>query len=340
MKSMDLITGQQGIVVKKSIGIYNVLTCSGILTCSLANHLRKELIYPTASPNSLRPVVKDVRWKEHGDLVTVGDMVEVDEETDHSGLIVAVLPRLNRLARRTAVPMPDAHPFEQVIAANIDQVIPVFAAAKPTPKWNMLDRYLASAESLDLPSAICINKLDLVRTRDGSLDPELEAMVKEYRRIGYPVILTSTVTGEGLEELIARVHNCISVFVGKSGVGKTSLLNALQPNLGLRTKEVSQTTGKGKHTTSIVELIRLDEGGFIIDTPGVREFGLWDIDEGDLANCFPEMRPYLGTCRFRSNCQHTEEPGCAIRQAVVTGQISPRRYKNYLQLMQEGYFHE
>jgi ribosome biogenesis GTPase / thiamine phosphate phosphatase len=340
MKIMELISDQQGIVVKRSTGSYNVLLGDRTLSCVLANQLRKDLIYPIAAPWSRRPVVQEVRRKEHADLVAVGDLVQVAEEADHHGIIINVLPRMNRLARRTSVPMPGAHPFEQVIAANIDQVFPVFAATKPTPKWNMLDRYLASAESLGLPSVICINKLDLVRDGDGKLEPELEAVIKEYRRIGYPVVLTSTITGEGIEELRDHLRSSISVFVGKSGVGKTSLLNALQPDLGLRIKEVNQTTGKGKHTTTFVELVRLDFGGFVADTPGVREFGLWNVEEGDLAACFPEMRPYLGSCRFSSDCQHLDEPGCAIRKAVMAGQINPRRYKNYLQLMQEGYFHE
>jgi ribosome biogenesis GTPase len=265
----------------------------------------------------------------------VGDVVRFTDSRDGTGQIVEVLPRRNRLARRSAVPMPGAHAFEQVIVANVDQVVPVFAAANPAPHWNMLDRYLVSAESLELPSLICITKLDLacVACETGSsIDRGLREAVEQYRQAGYPVILTSAVTGEGIDELKQALKGRLSVLVGKSGVGKTFLLNTLQPGLGLRVKAVNQVTGKGWHTTTSQEMVRLDLGGAVVDTPGEREFGLWDVREDDLALLFPEMRPLVGRCRFGLDCRHDEEPGCAIRKAVMSGRISPRRYQSYMRL--------
>jgi ribosome biogenesis GTPase len=217
----------------------------------------------------------------------------------------------------------------------VDQVVPVFAAANPAPRWNLLDRYLVTAESLELPSLICITKLDLVKEPGGSIDEEIMQQIAEYRKIGYPVVLVSAHTGEGMDELKDSLSKRTSVFLGKSGVGKTSLLNALQPGLGLRVNEISQATGKGKHTTTNMEMFPLEIGGAIVDTPGVREFGLWEVDAEDLALFFPEMRPFVGRCRFGMDCQHNEEPGCAVRKAVMAGQVSPRRYQSYMRMKDE-----
>ena len=224
-----------------------------------------------------------------------------------------------------------AHPFEQIIVTNVDQVVPVIAAAQPAPKWNLLDRYLASAEEGEIESLICITKLDLVN----GTDDELQIAMNEYTRIGYPYILTSSFNSKGIDALREALRGRISVFVGKSGVGKTALLNALQPGLGLRVKEVNQTTGKGRHTTTNLEMFPLEGGGAIVDTPGTREFGLWEFDD-DLALFFPEMRPLVGKCRFGVDCMHDEEPGCAIRTAVMAGKIHPRRYQSYIGLKNEA----
>jgi ribosome biogenesis GTPase len=160
--------------------------------------------------------------------------------------------------------------------------------------------------------------------------------VNEYRRIGYPVLLTSSVTGEGLDELRQTLKGRVSAFVGKSGVGKSALLNALESGLDLRVGEVGGgKVGKGRHTTTNVEMVTTAFGADIVDTPGTREFGLHHIDENDLAQFFPEMRPYIGHCKFGLDCQHDEEPGCAIRKAVVAGTISPRRYQSFLRLNKE-----
>lgn len=334
MDSRSSYSHDQGVVIKKYIGCYHVRTGKGVLPCAISPRLRKQLIYPTADPNSLHHNVRGVKVLDKVDPVAVGDQVRFIDAQDGSGLIVEVLPRRNRLARRD--PRPGKHPFEQVIVANVDCILPVFAAASPTPKWSLLDRYLACAESFGLNACLVITKLDLVRKPDGSLDEEIRSTVDEYRRIGYPVLLTSSVTGEGLEELRRALTGRVSAFVGKSGVGKTALLNALEPGLGLRVGAVgSGEVGKGRHTTTHVEMVTASFGADIVDTPGMREFGLYDLDGSDLALFFPEMRPLVGRCRFGLDCTHDEEPGCVIRKAVMAGTVSPRRYQSYMKLKDE-----
>lgn len=322
-----------GVVYKKTIGNYIVHTDGRVLPCELSNRIRKQLIYPTADPGSLHHRVQKVVELEHMDPVAVGDNVRYILSDDGKGLIVDLLPRRNKLTRRSAVAKPihhGAHPFEQIIVTNVDQVVTVIAAAQPAPKWNLLDRYLASAEEGEIPALICITKRDLVESDDGELNEEMEG----YRQIGYPSVLTSSVNGEGIDDLRAALTGRISVLVGKSGVGKTALLNTLQPGLGLRVKQVNLVTGKGRHTTTNLEMFPIEGGGAIVDTPGTREFGLWEFDI-DMAMLFREMQPLVGKCRFGLDCQHDEEPGCAIRKAVVAGEINPRRYQSFITLSKE-----
>ncbi len=324
-----------GVVYKKTIGSYIVHTDGRALPCELSPRIRKQLIYPTADPGSLHHRVQKVVELEHTDPLSVGDEVRYIMAEQEKGLIIELLPRRNKLTRRSAVAKPihhGAHPFEQIIVSNVDQVVAVLAAAQPDPKWNLLDRYLASAEAGEISSLICITKLDLVKGKEAEVLSELD----EYMRIGYPAVRTSTISGEGIDELRAALAGRISVFVGKSGVGKTALLNALQPGLGLRVKEVNQVTGKGRHTTTNLEMFPLEGGGAIVDTPGTREFGLWDFED-HLALLFREMQPLVGKCRFGLDCQHEDEPGCAIRKAVMAGEISPRRYQSYQLLNKELY---
>ncbi len=319
----------KGVVFRKTLGHYTVRSNGRELDCVLSSLLRKNLIYPTADPTSLRHRVRDVREVEHIDPVAIGDWVRFIDAGDGTGRINEVLPRRSTLSR--PAPVPGKRVFEQVIVSNIDQVIPVFAAASPTPKWGLLDRYLVSAEASDLPAVIVITKLDLA-----SRNSKLEKSLDVYRQIGYPIHMVSSMTGEGVSELKDILAGRRSVLVGKSGVGKTSLLNALQTGLGLRVSAVSQgDQGKGRHTTTHLEMFDLDFGGTVVDTPGMREFGLWDVDGSDLALFFPEMSGYVGQCKFRLSCNHDEEPGCAIRRAVMDGQISPYRYKSYLRLRDE-----
>jgi ribosome biogenesis GTPase len=334
MDSENTYTREQGIVVKKNIGLYHVRTNGTVLPCAISTRLRKQLVYPLADPSSLRHIVREVKILDKVDPVAIGDAVRIVNTQDGGGLIIEVLPRRNRLARRD--PYPGSHHFEQIIVANVDFLVPVFAAAYPTPKWGMLDRYLVSAESLELRVLIVITKLDLVRGPEGRLDKEIHRAVDEYRRIGYPVLLTSSVSGEGLDDLRQALEGRVSAFVGKSGVGKTALLNALEPGLGLRIAEIGRgPIGKGRHTTTAAEMVPTAFGADIVDTPGMREFGLSDMHGEDLALFFPEMRPFVGLCKFGLGCRHVEEPGCAIRKQVMAGKISPFRYKSYLHMQEE-----
>lgn len=294
----------RGVVTQKNNGTFNVTDQAGSRVCSLAMRLRKET---------------DLE-------IVVGDEVIFDGNRQ----ITALAPRKNWISRRSAAPMPGAHTREQLIAANIDQIVPVFAAANPRPAWHLLDRYLVSAEAAEIPALVCITKLDLVAGR--AEEEEIQQVAAEYRAIGYPVLLTSTLDGAGLADFRAASHGRRSLLLGKSGVGKTSLLNALEAGLGLRVQATNRVTGKGKHTTTAATLFPLAQGGAIIDTPGVREFGLWGVDGSDLAYFFPELRPYLGQCRFGMDCRHQDEPGCAVRKAVTAGRISPYRYQSYLKL--------
>lgn len=316
-----------GIVFRKTTGHYTVHAYGRDIDCALSSLLHKQRIYPTADPTSLRHKVQDVRELDHVDPVAIGDHVRFVDAGNGSGMITEVLPRRSKLSR----PAPGPGIFEQVIVSNADLVVPVFAAASPTPRWGLLDRYLVSAESSELPSLIIINKIDLAWKNPG-LNEDLET----YRQIGYPILSVSAATGEGIEELKHVLQGKLSVLVGKSGVGKTSLLNAIQPGLGLRVKAVSQgEQGKGRHTTTHLEMFELAFGGALADTPGMREFGLWNITGDELAYLFPEMSGYVGQCKFGLSCRHDREPNCAIRKAVMSGGISPHRYKSYMNLREE-----
>ena len=318
-----------GVVFRKTLGHYTVHSQGRELDCSLSSLIHKQLIFPTADPTSLRHTVQEVREIHHVDPIAIGDRVRFVEAGDERGVIVEVLPRDSKLSR--PAPVPGQRVFEQVIVANADLILPVFAVANPAPKWGLLDRYLVSAEASKIPVCIVINKLDLAWKNPG-FDEEIEI----YRRIGYPVLLVSTITGEGIEELKQALRGKQAVLVGKSGVGKTSLLNAIQPELGLRVKAVSQgELGKGRHTTTHLEMFELEFGGALVDTPSIREFGLWDITAEELAYFFPEMADYIGQCKFGMSCRHDREPGCAIRQAVMAEAISPYRYQSYMNLRGE-----
>ncbi len=320
-----------GIVFRKSLGHYTVRADGRDIDCELPSLLRKQLIYPTADPTSLRRNVQEVREIEHVDPIAIGDRVRFNlvDEGQSRGMITEILPRLSKLSRPATVP--GQRIFEQVIVSNVELVLPVFAVADPTPKWGLLDRYLVSAESSDLPVLIIITKLDLA-WKNKKLEQDLDI----YRQAGYPIQMVSSQTGEGIEKLKQALRGRMSVLVGKSGVGKTSLLNAIQPELGLRVKAVSQgDQGKGRHTTTHLEMFELDFGGTLVDTPGIREFGLWEVDGEELAYLFPEMAGYVGQCKFGLSCRHDREPDCAIRKAVVAGEVSPHRYKSYMNLRAE-----
>jgi ribosome biogenesis GTPase len=234
------------------------------------------------------------------------------------GVIERVEPRhglLTRASKRR----------EHVIAANVDQVVIVVSLVEPALKPHLIDRYLASAEQGGIAPVICLNKADLV-------DPvPYQPLVGLYAQLGIPTLLTSATTSQGIDRLRERLRDRQTVFSGQSGVGKSSLLNALQPGLGLHVREVSETTQKGRHTTTTAELLRLDQGGWVFDTPGIRQFQLWDIIPEEVEGFFPEFRPFVHLCAY-PDCTHTHEDRCAVKRAVERRQISASRYTSYLGL--------
>ena len=258
----------------------------------------------------------------------VGDLVEFEPVNLGEGVITAVLPRTSKFSRRAAGSRGNWR--EQVLAANIDQVLVVFAAAEPEPHLRALDRFLVVAEDNELDAIVVANKVDLTGLETA------RAIFGVYERAGYRVWYTCARERQGLEGLREAVAGRISLVAGPSGVGKSSLLNALVPDFNLKTGEISQAMNKGRHTTVVGTLHQLPgpEDGFIADTPGLREIGPWDLPPEDLDYCFREFRPFLGQCRY-ADCLHRTEAGDAIRPAVEHGEIDPARYDSYLRLLDE-----
>jgi ribosome biogenesis GTPase len=217
---------------------------------------------------------------------------------------------------------------EQVLVANPDQVVFVFSVKRPSPSLRKLDRFLVVAEMNQLPAIICVNKIDLLGLE------EAQAQFHLYEKLDYQVIYTSAKDGNGVKELQECLQGKLSVLAGSSGVGKSSLLNAIQEGLGLKVREVSQATGKGMHTTRYAELFPLAFGGYVADTPGIRGLALFDIEPGELDAYFREIAPLVADCQF-SDCSHKHEPGCAVRAAVADGRIANVRYDSYLRLREE-----
>ena len=264
------------------------------------------------------------------DLIAVGDQVRWTP-TATGGIIEEVLPRRSVLSR---CPPPPRAQVEQVIVANPDQVVVVFSLANPSLNPLMLDRYLVACEATKLPILIVANKVDLL---EGLPDEDREALgLGLYREIGYEVIYTSAETGENLELLRERLRGKLSVLTGPSGVGKSSLLNTLWPDLNLNVGEVSEYNDRGRHTTVVASLLHPEPDILVADTPGLRQFRFWDIDPEQLDAFFPEMRPHLGQCHFRP-CTHMHEPDCAVRRAVERGQISEIRYESYRRMFEHGF---
>lgn len=257
--------------------------------------------------------------------LAVGDDVVIElGEREDAWAITEMLPRRSSLSRRA----PGGFPGGRVVAANIDQVVVVFAIAEPAPHPRMLDRFLLIAESNDLASRVVVNKVELADV------DEARALFGMYEGVGYPVHYTSVKRGDGLDRLRDALHGRVSALTGPSGVGKSSLLNAMFPGLNLRVGEISRSVMKGRHTTVGADLHPLPDGGYVCDTPGLREVGMWGIEPREVARCFPEMRPLLEQCRF-TDCTHRVEPGCAVRAGVERGDVSPERYESYLKLRKE-----
>jgi ribosome biogenesis GTPase len=250
--------------------------------------------------------------------VVVGDRVLVEELADGSGMIRAVAPRRSEF-RRVRHRKPT-----QVMAANIDQALIAVSAAEPQPNFSLVDRFLLAVRVAGLPAHLVVTKSDL-------LTPATRANFEIYSSAGWPLLFTSSVTAEGLDAVHDLVRDRVSLITGTSGVGKSSLLNALQPGLGLQVGQVSEATGKGKHTTRDFRLIRLVGGGWVADTPGMRDLYVWDVPRELIHLGFPELEPYLGLCRF-SNCAHRGEPDCAIARAESEDAVHPWRLASFLDI--------
>ena len=302
----------EGIVIKAHGGVYDVQIGEQLCHCSLRHHIIE-------ADRRERAETKELPYV---DLVSVGDRVQISRSGSKAdmGYIEEILPRQTQFGRTRVNKLP------QVIVANLDLLLVIFAARNPQLKLRMLDRFLVTAEASGMLPIICINKIDLVKLE------KLKAQMALYEGIGYDVIYTSVVTGAGIDEMRAAMKDRISAIVGSSGVGKSSLLNEIQPGLQLRVGDVDERMHKGQHTTTEVALLPLRFGGFVADTPGIRTLGLFEIDdEQGLDIHFPEMRPYIPECKFAA-CTHQHEPGCAVKSAVEGGKISELRYDSYLRI--------
>jgi ribosome biogenesis GTPase len=299
------LTRKEGVVLKGTGGLWHVRTETG-----------------ETHEASLRGRLKQEREETK---LAVGDRVllEIDQRGAH-WTIAEILPRTSQLARRA----PGAGQGERIVAANVDQVVVVFAAAKPEPHRRMLDRFLVIAEANSLQSRVVINKIELV---DRS---EAERTFGDYVAAGYPVHFTSVKQRIGLDELHDVLAGKTSVLTGPSGVGKSSLMNSMYPGLDLRVGEISESVNKGRHTTVGALLHPLPDSGYVVDTPGLRELGMWGLASEHLDECFREFRSWIPQCKF-GNCTHRVEPGCAVRHAVAEKSISSERYDSYLRLREE-----
>ncbi len=314
---------REGTVLRISRGEFLVETARGTVRCTLRGKLRKQLVYSTSK--SRAPRVQRVQPTRTRSPVSVGDRVRIRPLGPDTGVIEEILRNEDEAwgLVRQAPESKRAH----VLAANVDQVVIVLAAAQPSPDFTLLDRYLVIAEHLDLPALVALNK------SDHGVSPETAAELTCYERVGYTTLQTSALTGAGLGPLRAALQGARSVFTGVSGVGKSSLINRLAASAALPTGAVG-AKGEGRHVTTQAETITLDEETVVMDTPGLRKLATWSILPEDLAYLFPEVRALFGQCRFR-DCTHRDEPACAVRGAQADGGISPRRYRSYLLFYRE-----
>jgi ribosome biogenesis GTPase len=265
--------------------------------------------------------------------IAVGDNVSfILQEDNKTGLINEILPRNNYIIRKATKLSKVSH----IIAANIDQALLVVTLAHPRTSTGFIDRFMVTTEAYHIPAGIVFNKIDLY---DEKLNAQMAELEKIYRDAGYVSYSVSALRGDNIEHLNNELKGKRTLFSGHSGVGKSALINALEPSLLLRTKELSGYHGVGMHTTTFAEMVRLSNGGYIIDTPGIKEFGLTDFNRQEIAERFPEMRRYMYGCKF-SNCTHVHEPGCAVQRAIAEGKISKSRYNNYLGILTDDYWKE
>jgi ribosome biogenesis GTPase len=291
-----------GLIIRAQSGFFTVETEAGPVVCQLRGRLKQ--------------------GRRTGDLAAIGDRVRISVLEDGSGMIDEVEERKQAIVRLDPRPQGE---YQQVLLANADQAVFVFACAHPQPKLRMLDRFLVIAEKQGIPPVIVANKVDLVGQE------EAESIFGLYTEIGYAIIYTSAETGLGIESLRSTLAGKISALAGPSGAGKSSLLNAIQPGLGLEVDEVSMALDKGKHTTVVRQLFPLPGGGYVADTPGWKSLALWDTEPEEIDGYFPELRERVMYCQF-SDCTHTHEPGCAVLEAVEQREVHPERYESYLRL--------
>ena len=312
-------TKYNGLVIKSQSGFYTILSDDNTqITARIRGRLKKKR--------------RDIT------IVAVGDRVQWQALPDGSFVIEDVaertraLTRLKPLASGRGSRRWDRRGYlrekEQVLIANPDQVVFVIACADPAPHLKMLDRLLVGAERQDIPVLICANKVDLVGLAMA------QQMFNIYEQIGYEVVYTSAAEHVEVAALRAQLKDKTSALIGPSGVGKTSLLNALEPDLGKRVMNVSRATGKGRHTTTVAEMLPLEVGGWVADTPGIRALALFDMEPEEIDAYFPDIAPYVPNCNF-SDCSHTVEPGCAVRTALKATKIDAHRYESYVRLHQE-----
>ncbi len=292
----------EGVVTENHGAHFGVVVDGSVIRCLLRGRLKKDRRRKVAP-------------------VAAGDRVRITMLEPGRGVIEQVLPRDVGFSRRAA----GSQPLQHTLVANVDQAVIVFAPAEPRPDLFLLDRFLVAATASGLEPLICINKCDLV---DGE---PLRARFAVYRQCDFRLLFTSALSGDGVDELKNALRGRRSVLCGPSGVGKSSLLNAVAPGLRLRTGEVGDVTHKGRHTTSSISLLELPFGGWVADTPGLRQLAFWQVAPDQMVDAFPDLQPYLGRCRF-SNCSHEGEEGCALMAAVKVGDVDPRRLKSFLQM--------
>ena len=314
----------RGVVLGGTGGVWQIRTERGeTVDASLRGRLKKSNSGRRADGSLRRDTVSAAAQTLK---LAVGDDVLLERAApDDEWAIAEILPRRSQLARRS----PGGGHGQRVLAANVDQVVVMFAAANPEPHPRMLDRFLVIAEANEIAARVIVNKVELIG------EAAARSRFDVYERSGYPVHYTSVKTGVGLEAVRATLRGSRSVVTGPSGVGKSSLLNALFPGADLRVGAISESVNKGRHTTVGALMLPLPgDDGYVIDTPGLREVGLWSLPPDQLARCFPEMGGLADNCRF-GDCRHVGEPGCAVREAIRTGAVSRERYSSYVQLLEE-----
>jgi len=297
----------QGLITKSTGSWYQVQTPDGQkIDCRIKGKFRMQGI-TTTNP------------------VAVGDVVDFDMEPEQeSGVIIKLHQRKNYIIRKAINLSKQA----QIIAANLDQALLVVTLASPRTSLGFIDRFLVTAEAYDIPARLIFNKLDLFSDEGLEILADYKAV---YEKVGYPCFEVSALEGTNIDQVQELLKDKVTLFSGHSGVGKSSLINALLPTLDLRTHMVSEWSDKGMHTTTFAEMFELPQGGFIIDTPGIRELGVIDIEKNELSHFFPEMRSRMNQCRF-NNCRHINEPGCAVLEALEDGEIELSRYESYLSI--------